>query len=326
MRVQQLFERARKLGGAPGARRALGVAQACLFAAVVFFLVVQLSRVGWGALLSSLPETPWFYLIFALRYFLQPLSEIPAYGLVWRAPLRRHWSAFLRKRVYNFAVMGYSGEAFFTLWARRTLRLSDRDILAGVKDNTLISALVSNTVTAATIAALYAYSDLDREVSSMPGGRVLFALAFLSSAGLAIAGVVFRRQLIGTAPAVTRRIIAVNGVRIVLSLFLQAMLYACVIPDAPLSAWMTFIALQLVVSRIPLLPNKDIVFLTAALTLAPEIGAPEAAIAGMLLAEAGLSQLFNLTLFAATTHHALRRSGGGELSPASAERADLPPP
>lgn len=326
MRAQRLLDRARAIGAAPGARRALHLAQAGLFAAVVFLLIVQLSQAGWGAVFSSLPETPWFYLIFALRYFLQPLSEIPAYGLAWRTPLWRHWTAFIRKRVYNFAVMGYSGEAFFTLWARRTLGLSDRAVLTGVKDNTLISAFVSNTVTAATIAALYAFSDFDREVSAIPGGRALFALAFLSAAGLAIAGAVFRRKLIGMAPAVMRRVIAINAARIVLALFLQAMLYAAVIPEAPLSAWTAFIALQLVVSRLPLLPNKDIVFLTAALTLVPEVGAPEAAIAGMLLAEAGLSQLFNLALFAATAHHAVRRPDRGERTPAAAERADSPSP
>ncbi len=326
MTLHQLLDRARAVSATPGARRALHLAQGCIFAAVVFFLILQLSRAGWREILSSFPQTPWFYLIFALRYFLQPLSEIPAYGLVWRTPLWRHWTAFIRKRVYNFAVMGYSGEAFFTLWARRTLGLSDRVVLSGVKDNTLISAFISNSVTAMMIAALYLFSDLDREVSSMPGGRVLFALAFLSAAGLAIAGVMFRRQLISAAPAVTRRIIALNGARIALALFLQAMLYASVHPQAPLTAWMIFIALQLVVSRLPFLPNKDIVFLTAALTLVPEVGAPKAAIAGMLLAEAGLSQLFNLTLFAATAHHAVSRPDRGEIAPAAAERADLPSP
>lgn len=326
MKVQQLLDRARAFSAAPGARRALRIAQGVLFAAVVFLLIAQLSRAGWREVLSSLPETPWFYLIFALRYLLQPLSEIPAYGLVWRAPLWRHWTAFIRKRVYNFGVMGYSGEAFFTLWARRTLRLSDRAVLTGVKDNTLISAFVSNTVTAAMIAALYLFSDLDREISALPGGGFLFALAFVSAAGLAVAGVIFRRKLISAAPAVMRRIIAINGARIALALLLQAMLYASVHPQAPLTAWMIFIALQLVVSRLPFLPNKDIVFLTAALTLVPEVGAPEAAIAGMLLAEAGLSQLFNLALFAATAHHAVRRPDRKEMAPAAAESVDLPSP
>lgn len=301
----------RDFGARPGVRRALRVIQGVLFVAVVVFLVIQLSEVGWREVFSALPENPWFYAIFTLRFFAQPLTEIPAYELVWRTPLWRHWTAFLRKRVYNFAVMGYSGEAFFTLWARRTLNLSDRDIVVGVKDNNLISALVSNAATAAIVAALFFLGDLEREIDAIPGGAALFALAFLSAASLAVAVTMFRRQLIQLPKGMTRKIIAINAARIILVFVLHAMLYQSAIPSAPLAAWLVFIALQLVLSRVPFVPNQDIVFLTAALSLAPEIGAPEAAIAGMLLAEAGLSQIFNLSLFALTAHHAIPKRENG---------------
>jgi hypothetical protein len=309
--LQRIIDVVRAFGARPGVRRALRVIQGVLFVAVVVFLVIQLSEVGWREVFSALPENPWFYAIFTLRFFAQPLTEIPAYELVWRTPLWRHWTAFLRKRVYNFAVMGYSGEAFFTLWARRTLNLSDRDIVVGVKDNNLISALVSNAATAAIVAALFFLGDLEREIDAIPGGAALFALAFLSAASLAVAVTMFRRQLIQLPKGMTRKIIAINAARIVLVFVLHAMLYQSAIPSAPLAAWLIFIALQLVLSRVPFVPNQDIVFLTAALSLAPEIGAPEAAIAGMLLAEAGLSQIFNLSLFALTAHHAVPKRENG---------------
>lgn len=311
MTLQRIIDVVRAFGARPGVRRALRVIQGVLFVAVVVFLVIQLSEVGWREVFSALPENPWFYAIFTLRFFAQPLTEIPAYELVWRTPLWRHWTAFLRKRVYNFAVMGYSGEAFFTLWARRTLNLSDRDIVVGVKDNNLISALVSNAATAAIVAALFFLGDLEREIDAIPGGAALFALAFLSAASLAVAVTMFRRQLIQLPKGMTRKIIAINAARIVLVFVLHAMLYQSAIPSAPLAAWLIFIALQLVLSRVPFVPNQDIVFLTAALSLAPEIGAPEAAIAGMLLAEAGLSQIFNLSLFALTAHHAVPKRENG---------------
>jgi len=299
-----LTERARAIAARPGVRRAMRLAQGALFAAIVVYLVVQLSEVGWGEVFSALPASPWFYLIFTARYFLQPLSEIPAYELVWKTPLWRHWTAFIRKRVYNFAVMGYSGEAFFTLWARRTLDLSDRDILVGVKDNNLVSALVSNAATAMVVVALFFLGDLQRELDAVPGGAALFGLAFVSAASLAIAVLMFRRRLIQLPRGMTRRIIAINALRILVILALHALLYSVALPGPPMTAWLMFIALQLVLSRIPFVPNQDIVFLTAALSLAPEIDVPAAAIAGMLIAEAGLSQIFNLALFALTAHHA----------------------
>lgn len=309
MILDTLIERTRAFAARPGVRRTLRAAQGAIFVAVVVLLIAQLSDVGWGEVFSALPSSPWFYAIFTIRYFLQPLSEIPAYELVWRTPLRRRWTAFVRKRVYNFAVMGYSGEAFFTLWARRTLKLSDRDIIVGVKDNNLISALVSNGATALAVISLFFLGDLERELAAIPGGTLLFGLAFLSAASLAVAVVMFRRQLIQLPKGMTRKIIAINSVRIVVIMVLHALLYASAIPGPPLAAWLMFIALQLVLSRIPFLPNQDIVFLTAALALAPEIGAPEAAIAGMLIAEAGLSQIFNLALFALTAHLAVPRGG-----------------
>lgn len=304
--LPQALERVRGFARRPAVRRSMTAFQYGLFGCVVVFLVLRLSEVGWGEVIDELPGSPLFYALFTLRYLALPLTEIPTYGLVWRRPLWRHFSAFLRKRVYNFAVMGYSGEGFFTLWARRTLDLSDREILAGVKDNNLVSALVSNIATAALILALFFSGRLTAELDALPGAAALFALAFASAFGLAIAVIVFRRQIMDLPAGVMPRLVAINAVRIIFVLALHILLYWSALPGPPLSAWFVFVALQLVLSRAPFVPNLDIVFLTAAIHLAETVDAPEASIAGMLVAEAGLSQIFNVALFAATTHLALR--------------------
>ncbi len=301
----------RAFAGKPGVRLASAIVQYAFLFGVVGYLIYQLADVGWEQIAGALPTSPLFYVIFAVRYLAPPLSEIPAYELVWRRPLWRRYSAFLRKRVYNFAVMGYSGEAFFTLWARRSLDLSDREIFLGVKDNNLISALVSNTATAAIVIALFVTDGIQDGLKAFPGSGTLFALAFLSAFGLAAAVVVFRRKIIGLPKRIMAQLIAINTIRIVFVFGLHALLYSVAIPGPPLSAWFIFIALQLVLSRIPFLPNLDIVFLTAALHLSAAVDVPEAEIAGMLVAEAGLSQLFNLAMFAATTHLAFSAPSGG---------------
>jgi hypothetical protein len=296
----------------PGAKIAAAAAQGALLCAVVAYLVYRLSQVGWSEVFDSLPTTPLFYLIFTIRYFALPLSEIPAYEIVWRRRLWRHASAFLRKRVYNFAVMGYSGEAFFTLWARRTLDLSGRDILIGVKDNNILSALVSNLATAAAVAYVFATGAFREELASLPGSAAIFGFAFASASILGVVVLFLRRRVVGVSDGEMTRIAAINVVRIAFVLLLQALLYASALPGPPPSAWLVLIALQLVLTRIPFLPNPDIVFLTAALHLADGYDAPEAAFAGMLVAEAGLSQIFNAALFAATTHLALERPRSGK--------------
>lgn len=288
-------------------RRAIAAAQAALLVGVVFYLVLQLSKVGWADVADALPSSPLFYLIFTVRYFALPLLEIPTYEILWRRPLWRHFSAFLRKRVYNFAVMGYSGEAFFTLWARRTLDLSDREIVVAVKDNNIISALVSNLATALVVGALFFSGALIDEIAAIPGAAALFGFAFLSASVLAVAVLILRRKIVDLAPGVMTRLTLINVVRIAFVLLLQVLLYASAVPGPPLSAWAILVALQLALSRAPFIPNPDIVFLTAALHLAGEFDAPPAVFAGMLVAEAGLSQIFNAALFVATAHLAGKR-------------------
>lgn len=323
-RISAFVEKSRAFARQPGVKRALAIVQYGLLACIVVYLVARLSKVGWSEVADALPASPFFYLIFVIRYFALPLSEIPTYELVWRRPLWRYFSAFVRKRVYNFAVMGYSGEAFFTLWARRTLDLSDKQILVGVKDNNLVSALVSNIATALLVTALFFNGHLVDDLNALPGSTVLFALAFVSAASLAVAVIFFRRKIIDLPKGVMSKLVAINGGRMALMLALHALLYWTAIPGPPLQAWFIFIALQLVLSRVPFVPNLDIVFLTAALHLASVVNVSEAEIAGMLVAEAGLAQIFNFALFLATTHLALKQHAPAATGPFAVAKAPVP--
>ena len=300
--ARALNDRWRVLRQRPGVQRALKYAQYALFGAIVLYLIVKLSEVGWGDVVDSLPTSPWFYVFFVLRFLTLPLSEVAIYEIVWSRPLIRHFFVFIRKRVYNFAVMGYSGEAFLTLWARRRLSLSDKRIIVGVKDNNLLSAFTSNAATVVLILILAATGGLKAGVEAFPGAGWLFAFAFMSAAILSVLVMIFREKLMALPEGVLPKLLTVHGGRQALLILLHAAMYAAALPGAPLLAWVTFIALQLVLSRVPFLPNQDIVYLGAALTLAPIVGAPEAAVAGMLVAEAGLSQIFNAVMFLATAH------------------------
>ena len=298
--VRSVQVRWRALRERKDVQRGLAIVRYGLFAVIVAYLLYRLSNVGWGDVIDNLPQSPWFYFFFALRFLALPVSELAIYEIVWSKPLLRHFFVFIRKRVYNFAVMGYSGEAFLTLWARRRLALSDKTIIVGVKDNNLLSAFASNTATVLLIFFLAATDSLQAGLDAFPGSGVLFGVAFATAATLAVLVMVFRRRLIALPPGVMPALLGVHAVRQILIIALHAAMYSAALPGAPLGAWLIFIAMQLVLSRIPFLPNQDVVFLTAALALSPIVGMPEAAVAGMLVAEAGLSQVINAILFAAT--------------------------
>lgn len=290
-------------------QKGLKFLQYSLLAAIVAYLAYKLTHVGWMEVIGALPESPWFYLFFLLRFLALPISELALYEIVWSRPLVRHFFVFIRKRVYNFAVMGYSGEAFLTLWARRRLALPHKTILIGVKDNNLLSAFASNAATVVLVIALAVTGGLKAGLDAFPGARWLFALAFISAGTLSLLVMIFRNKLMALPQGVMPRLISVHGGRQALIILLHTAMYASALPGAPVMAWMTFIAMQLVLSRVPFLPNQDIVYLGAALSLAPIVGAPEAAVAGMLVAEAGLSQIFNIAMFFATAHLARTEYG-----------------
>ncbi len=288
--------------------RAVSLLQYALLAAVVAYLFFRLRAVGWGEVVASLPASPWFYVFFLLRFLALPISEIAIYEMIWDLPLARHFPAFVRKRVYNFAVMGYSGEAFLTLWARRTLPLSATTILVGVKDNNLLSALASNMTTVIIIATVSASGVLGASLVALPpGAATLFAATFTVALMLSAGVILFRSRLISLPETKIRALVGVHALRVAIILTLHAAMYASALPGASVFAWLMFIALQLVLSRLPFIPNQDLVYLGAALSLSPIVGATDAAVAGMLIAEAGRSQSINIILFFSTAY--LARNG-----------------
>jgi hypothetical protein len=304
--LHDAVQRARRLVDQPGAKRAAAIMRSAFFIGVLALLLHSLAKIGWNEVVASLPDNPLFYVIFAIRYVLQPLTEIPVYAISWRMPMRRHWRAFLRKRVYNAAVLGYSGEAYFSLWARRTLGISDKAILVALKDNNLASAFVSNAVTALAITALMLNGEVRSAIADAPGAAAIFATAFASAAALSVAFLSLRKRVIGLNSLDLRRVLAVNLVRIAIVISLHALLYDAAIAGQPMSAWFVFIALQLALTRIPFLPNQDVLFLTLALGLSGLVGAPEAAIAAMLLAEAFLTLLSHIASFLLTAGQRVR--------------------
>ncbi len=297
-----LGDRWRVLRERDDVQKALKIIQYALLGCIVAYLVYKLTHLGWREVVGALPSSPWFYLFFLLRFLALPISELALYEIVWSQPLVRHFFVFIRKRVYNFAVMGYSGEAFLTLWARRRLALPHKKILIGVKDNNLLSAFASNAATVILIVALAATGGLKAGLDAFPGAGWLFGLAFLSAGTLSVLVMIFRDKLMALPKGVMPKLISVHGGRQALIILLHAAMYSAALPGAPVMAWMTFIAMQLVLSRVPFLPNQDIVYLGAALSLSPIVGAPDTEVDGKLVAEAGLSQIFNIAMFFATAH------------------------
>lgn len=285
----------------PRARFAAKLLRWGFLAGVVAYLLVRLSDIGWAEVWRALPATPWFYLLFLANFLLLPLSELLIYRLLWGVPLWRHLGVFVRKRVYNSAVVGYSGEVYMFMWARERFGLPEKQVLLSIKDSTVLSSLASALVTALLLAAFVATGQagvIDRTISRDTGWTIALVLAALFVLPLLVR---FRRKIITAPPASAAAVFAIHLARVFGVVALQALQWSVVLPDVPLKVWIIFLTAQMVISRLPLLPNRDLLFLGVGLELAHAVNAPQASLAALFLAAGALGQGVNLVAFLVTS-------------------------
>ena len=95
-------------------------------------------------------------------------------------------------------------------------------------------------------------------------------------------------------------VLGIHVARIALVVLLQATQWAVVLPAERWSTWLVFLTAQMVISRLPIVPNRDLLFLSAGLEMSNTIAGPRAAMAGLLLAGGALTQGMNLAFFVIT--------------------------
>jgi hypothetical protein len=173
---------------------------------------------------------------------------------LWRIP-PAGIGALLRKRLSNDLLVGYSGELYFYTWARRRGDISGAPFGA-IKDVAILSAIAGNVVTLILFAL--AYPVLGRaNLGIQPHVALLSVIVIV---GPSLIALTFRGHLFSLPAAETRFVLAVHFVRLISVIALTILLWHFALPDLPLRWWMTLASLQILVSRLPLVPNKDVVF------------------------------------------------------------------
>ena len=280
---------------------ALKALQFLVMAAVVLFLASKLTAVGWHDVWASLPTTPWFYLIFIVMFFAFPVAELMIYRLMWGVDFKGQFGMFVRKRVYNYAVLSYSGEAYMAFWARRRLDLRDRVIFSTIKDSNILSGLASNSFTVIMLAIFFLTGQLSIITDADPDYKSYLLLAVLVGVILVPVVLKFRKHIISLSPDVAKKVFLIHLTRLVLLLLLQTLQWSVVLPDVPFNMWLLFLTAQLVLTRVPFLPNTDLLVAGLGLTLMGYVDAPQATLASMFLAAGALSQAMNFAAFLATS-------------------------
>lgn len=286
-----------------------------LFVVVVLALLVrQLAAVGWKEILSSLPASPWFYVLFVVLFFSLPVTEAFIYRQLWRF---RYWDgliAFLKKRVLNKDVLGYSGDVYIYLWARKEAFLSEREILGAVKDNAIMSSSASTIFAVAVLIGLFLTGNI-AWAEGLAEHEAAYAAGLLVGGGvLAALAVRFRKVLFHLSAGMLARLFGIHLARLVGTTVLQVIQWNVVMPQGGWLAWGTLLAVQIVVSRIPFLPGRDLLYVGAGVEVSRLMDISAADMAGMLLISSVLDKALNLLFFALSTLLA-RRKGRREEAP-----------
>jgi hypothetical protein len=307
-RLRETSERASALAASARGRRIARFARYGFTAAIVVFLLVRITQIGWGAIATSLPTTPWFYVFFLMLYFSLPVAETLVYGMLWKdTRARDRVLALIKKRVFNRDVLGYSGEVYLATWGRKSSGTSHGDVLRNVRDVNILSSAASTTVALVLLAVFLLLGQINVQAwVDQPLHYVIGA----AIAMLVLVGVLWpvRRYLFALAWKFALLIFVIYAGRLVLGQVLQIAQWAVVLPDIPVTTWFTFAAVSLIISRVPFLPSHDLIFAGAGIELARALGLPAAEVAAMLLLAGVLDKVMNLTMFAAVSWQQGRNS------------------
>ena len=268
-----------------------------LIGAIVAFLAYRLTEIGWSETINAFPTSPFFYLFSVLIFLAVPASEVLNYRLITGVYIPAGLMIFSRKRVFNDALFSYSGEGYL---CHKLSELPGFDLRAAavvVKDNNLISALVSNSwaILLVMAAVMFGRSEVIENV---------FSLAPPPASGFAIAGVivfclciVFFRKLSGLRLLTVIQVAMVHSGKVLITAALLVAQWASAIPAEAPTTWLLFLAVHTLIKRIPGLPSSDLVFLGVGLSIVGFADANAEKVTAMFVAATAMTQLVQLVTY-----------------------------
>ena len=240
----------------------------------------QLRGLNFVQIIAMIPRTPMFWVLFAVYYLMPPLTEWVIYRRLWGLPASGVL-ALLRKRVLNELLLSYLGEVQFYVWARAKLQMVAAPFGA-IKDVSILSALTGNI---ATLTMLYfAWPFVHAGMMGKDTSYVFSALAVVLVPSFVI--LLLRSRLFSLPRRELLIITALHFWRIISYVALTAMMWHYVLPDVDLELWLVLATLQMMITRLPLMPNKDLVFAGLSVFLLghePLVGSLVTMVAGVTL-------------------------------------------
>ena len=228
-----------------------------IFGAVLY----QLRHLQLESVAAMLPRTPLFWLAFAAYYLATPAFDFLIFRRLWGLPAAG-FGALTRKFVGNEILMGYIGEVHFYSWARSRLKMVAAPFGA-VKDVAILSAVMGNIVTLAVLAAAYPF--LHQLHIGVAPKTLVAAVAITLGSSLVL--LMVRGRVLTLGQKDLAFVATAQLGRVAVTALLPALLWHLALPQVAIGWWILLAAIRLLLSRLPLLPNKDLVFAGVAILL-----------------------------------------------------------
>lgn len=228
--------------------------------AMVVGLVRQLLKAGLVGLSHATPDSWLYYVAFVLLYLSPPIGDYIIFRKLWRIPLEG-LGALMKKRIANEVVLGYSGEAYFYAWARQRAQMVAAPFGA-VKDVMILSAMAGNLMT------------LGMTALALPWLPPLYVRPMLIGMGVVVVMslpfMIFSRRVFSLDRGTLWWVFAVHVGRLAAGSLLIALAWHFALPGIAIGAWLILSATRMMVSRLPFIPNKDLVFSTVTIAILGE--------------------------------------------------------
>jgi hypothetical protein len=232
----------------------LAWATPALSLAILAVVIWQFRHINFREIVAAVPTNPAFWFVFAAYYVIGILADFVIFRRLWGIPFEG-LIALTRKSVSNALLVDYLGEAYFYSWARKKLNMATSPFGA-VKDVAILSALVSNILTLVMMGLAYPYA---RQFNFGIAGTTIAASIGIVVI-ISILVMAFGKRLFSLTRAQLWWISGVHVVRLVASNLLLALAWSLALPDVALNWWLVLVTVNMLLSRLPLVSNKDVIF------------------------------------------------------------------
>ncbi|MCW9707364.1 hypothetical protein [Fodinibius salsisoli] len=269
-----------------------------LQAGIIGYLAYKLYDIGLANVVDSLPLNPLFYGLFFLIYFSLPVAEIFIYGVKWNFRGFRAFLVFVQKKVLNTDVLGYSGEFYLFYWARDKLKVPTVEAMKFIKDNNILSSISSTFISVVLLIFFLTQGYINPE-DYIPQieNRLTYLWIFI---GIVVVGILiyqFRNYILSISLKDASKIAGIYTGRLILTNLIQIIQYKIAEPTVPWAVWFSLMAVQIMSTRIPFLPSRDVLYVSVAIEMSVALNVPETQLVGVLTANLMLKKLIGAISF-----------------------------